>query len=540
MKQMINKSFNLIRSKQNSLLKLKSASIHNKRDFEDNKSKNEDKYWLTDKDTNNRVDIRSGSFQFSKKPIMDNYGELPQGEIPEPLKYVRDFKMTTLPNGIRVCTESWDCPTAAVGVFVDAGSRYETLDTCGTSHFLEHILFKGTKNRNKRQFELEIENSGATLDAYTSREHTLFHMTCFKDGIKSCVDILSDMVQNPLLSNESIAEEKDTIQTELEHSNKDPQEIIMEAAHFNCYRDHMIGSPILGDIDNIQNINKQMIEEYYYTNYCGNNLIIVGTGGVQHDQFVQMVSEKLGNMNKSAPSGLARPNTNKPHMTPSCMFMRDDELYNSSVGVFFDAPSWMHEDYYAFMLLERMLGNYQMDKNGVAHLNNCSKQYSMFEGWLGQLPDVQKGLGIYSPYKDCGLFGTFLQGNEVYTRQMTYTGLFIPPSYGVFVNQVEIYRARARLFHELLNIQSPADVLQFIGPQIQYLGRRVHRSEIAKRISYLDSESIRKVAREWLFDAEPNVIAYGPVEAISALSSYKYFKANTYINSFNLLHPLHV
>jgi len=227
---------------------------------------------------------------------MDNYGELPEGEIPEPLKYVRDFKMTTLDNGIRVCTESWNSPTAAVGVYVDAGSRYETQDTCGTSHFLEHLLFKGTKNRSKNSFELEIENSGSTLDAYTSREHTLFHMSCFKENIGSCVDILSDMMQNPLLSDEMIAEEKDTITTELEHSNKDPQETIMEAVHFNCFRDHMIGSPILGDIDNIQNVDKKMVENYFHSNYVGKNLIIIGTGGINHDEFVKNVSQKFGNV----------------------------------------------------------------------------------------------------------------------------------------------------------------------------------------------------------------------------------------------------
>ena len=230
MKQMIKQTLKGIKGSKSPFIKQNFACIHNKRDFEANKSVNDDNYWLTDKDINTRVSTRSGSHQFSKKPIIDNFGELPQGEIPEALKYVRDFKMTTLPNGIRVCTESWDTQTAAVGVYVDAGSRYETLDTCGTSHFLEHLLFKGTKSRDRRRFELEIENSGATLDAYTSREHTLFHMTSFKNGVKGCVDILSDMIQNPLLSNESIAEEKDTITTELEHSNKDPQEIIMEAA----------------------------------------------------------------------------------------------------------------------------------------------------------------------------------------------------------------------------------------------------------------------------------------------------------------------
>lgn len=220
------------------------------------------------------------------------------------------------------------------------------------------------------------------------------------------------------------------------------------------------------------------------------------------------------------------------------MFMRDDELYNSSVGVFYDAPSWTHEDYYTFMLLERILGQYQLDKNGVAHLNDYNKQYSQLENFCATMVDMQRAVGIYSPYSDCGLFGTFFHGNECWTRQMTYAGIFVPASYGHYVNQVEVYRARARLYHELLNIQSPSDVLQFIGPQIQYLGRRVHRSEIAKRISYITPDHLQKVARQWLFDAEPSVVAYGPVEAISSINSYRYFKLNSYVTNMNLTHTL--
>lgn len=115
------------------------------------------------------------------------------------------------------------------------------------------------------------------------------------------------------------------------------------------------------------------------------------------------------------------------------MFMRDDELYNSSVGVFYDAPHWSHEDYYSFMLLERIIGSYQMNVNGQANLNDVTKQYSMLEGWLGNFPDVTRAQAIYSPYKDCGLFGTFVYGNEVFTRMMAYTGVFIPASYGTYV-----------------------------------------------------------------------------------------------------------
>jgi hypothetical protein len=129
------------------LNKFNFSSLHNKRDHEDLKSKDSNKNWMTEKDQDFRITTKSHNLQFSKAPILENFGELQPGEIPEPLKYVRPFEMTVLSNGVRVCTERWDSPTAAVGVFVDAGSRFENIETSGSAHFLEHILFKGTKNR---------------------------------------------------------------------------------------------------------------------------------------------------------------------------------------------------------------------------------------------------------------------------------------------------------------------------------------------------------------------------------------------------------
>lgn len=135
---------------------------------------------------------------------------------------------------------------------------------------------------------------GGTLDAYTSREHTLFHMTCFPRDVGRSVNILGDMIQNPLFNKNQINEEKDTIKTELEESTKDVQEIIMEAAHFTAYRDHYMGQPILGDIDNINNVTQDMVKEYHATHYVGKNLIVIGTGNVNHKDFVDMVANTFG------------------------------------------------------------------------------------------------------------------------------------------------------------------------------------------------------------------------------------------------------
>ena len=258
-------------------------------------------------------------------------------------------------------------------------------------------------------------------------------MQCFPQDVAKAVNILGDMIQNPRFDKNMIEDERDTIKTELEESNKDTQETIMEGVHFNCYRDHMIGQPILGDIDNIQNVTQDMIRQYHSTHYVGKNLVVVATGNVNHKQVVDMVNNEFGKLHKNSPEGLEKINTEKPLYTPSCMFMRDDELYNAGVGVFYDAPSWHHEDYYACLLLERVVGSYNLEKNGPSHLNDPYKQYSTLEAYLGTMPDVTKATTIYSPYRDCGLFGTYMYGNEVFARYMAYTGIFVPAHYGVDV-----------------------------------------------------------------------------------------------------------
>ena len=219
--------------------------------------------------------------QFSKNEVLQN-GTLPLGVIPNSLQYVRPFQVSTISNGIRVCTESWPSTLASVGVFIGAGSRNETLETSGAAHFLEHLHFKGTKKRNRVQLEKDVENIGAQLNAYTSREHTLYHMLTFKNDVQSAVEILGDMLCHSNYDTYSLNQEKDTIWQELQATNKDMQETLMEHVYSNSYRGHMMGSPILGEIDNIYRINRDMVANFHSANYFGQNMVIVGTGNINH------------------------------------------------------------------------------------------------------------------------------------------------------------------------------------------------------------------------------------------------------------------
>lgn len=142
-------------------------------------------------------------------------------------------------------------------------------------------------------------------------------------------------------------------------------------------------------------------------------MVIVGTGDVNHDQLVELCERYFSKLPKKATRILN--NTEKPIFNPGLLFIRDDEMINSNVGVFYDAPDWKHPDFYSFLLLQRVFGSYAIDKN-AEHLNDVKKQYNSMHAMLGDLVDVTRHECIYSPYSDTGLFGHYFFGNEVFTR----------------------------------------------------------------------------------------------------------------------------
>jgi processing peptidase subunit beta len=144
----------------------------------------------------------------------------------------------------------------------------------------------------------------------------------------------------------------------------------MEAVHFNSFRDHMMGQPIAGDADNVQNLTADILNAYRSANYTGEKMVIVGTGSVEHDAFVDLVGSAFGSIQQS--SGADQVNNEKCVYTPSLLMMRDDEMYNSNVGVFFDAPHTTHEDYYAFQVMKHVIGEFDIQKN-AEHLNDMQK-----------------------------------------------------------------------------------------------------------------------------------------------------------------------
>ena len=236
-------------------------------------------------------------------------------------------------------------------------------------------------------------------------------------------------------------------------------------------------------------------------------------------------------------SGIPTKNTEKPIYVPAILMIRDDEMYNSNVGIFYDAPSVKDEDYYSFLLLKNMFGSYNIQDN-AEHLNDVQKQYNSMHSLLGNLPDVTKAESKYFAYSDCGIFGNYFFGNEVFTRQMNYCGVCLPTIYSHYLNDVECIRGRNKIYNDLLNNETPKSINEEIGLQFLQQGRRAPRTEVATRVANIDNYLIKEICNKWFYDAEPSFTNWGPIESVSSVGSYKYFKINTMSTVTNAHHSL--
>lgn len=190
--------------------------------------------------------------------------------------------------------------TAAVGVWIDAGSRYETPKNNGAAHFLEHMAFKGTKNRTQKQLEIEIENMGAHLNAYTSREQTVYYARVFKNDVPKAVEILSDILQNSLLDEAAITRERDVILREGVEVGKQYEEVILDELHSTAFMDTGLGRTILGPDENVRNLTRDDLLSYINTHYTANRFVIAAAGAVDHKQLVDLTEKHFGGLKKGS------------------------------------------------------------------------------------------------------------------------------------------------------------------------------------------------------------------------------------------------
>lgn len=449
---------------------------------------------------------------------------VPEVHVLTPILSGPETRVTTLPSGLRVATESWPfARTATVGVWIDAGSRFETDATNGTAHFLEHLIFKGTQKRSQYQLEVEVENMGGHLNAYTSREQTAYYAKTLKEHVPGAVDILADILQASKLDADAIERERGVILREMEEIEKDTAEVLFDHLHATAFQFSPLGRTILGSAERVRTATQGDIADYIATHYTAHRTVVCAAGAVDHDEFVKLVSDKFSKL-PTSPETMAHElvAADPAIFTGSEVRIQDSDMTEHSFALAFQGVPWTDGDAMTVMVMQAMLGSWDA-KSGIdihagsplAQLVAANKLASNFTAFNTNYIDT--GLfGVYCVTKDTG---TLFDLGWAITQAMTK--LVYDPA------EDDVARARNQLKAQLL-MSSATDTTaacEDIGRQLLTYGRRLSSAEVCARIDAVDVKQVKKVAERLIFDQDHVLAAMGDV---SELPDYNFMRRRTY------------
>ncbi len=213
------------------------------------------------------------------------------------------YRKSILPNGIRIVSE--EIPyvrSISVGVWINVGSRDDHEHKNGISHFLEHMVFKGTERYSARQIATSLEGIGGYLNAFTTKEHTCYYARILDDHLPKALDVISDLVRYPRFDKGEMEKEKNVILEELKNNEDDPGELIYDYFDDTVFHDHPLGNPIIGKSASIKSFSRNDLERYLGGHYIPSGIVIAAAGNLKHEKLVAIVEKFFGGIPRRKPS----------------------------------------------------------------------------------------------------------------------------------------------------------------------------------------------------------------------------------------------
>ncbi|KAF7330976.1 hypothetical protein MVEN_02437700 [Mycena venus] len=421
-------------------------------------------------------------------------------------------EISRLSNGLTVATESHPhAQTATVGVWIDAGSRAETDATNGTAHFLEHMAFKGTGKRTQHALELEVENIGAHLNAYTSREQTVYYAKSFRKDVPTAVDIISDILQNSKLENSAIERERDVILREQQEVDKQMEEVVFDHLHSVAFQQQPLGRTILGPKANILSIKRDDLDTYIKTNYTADRMVLVGAGGVEHGELVKLAEKHFSSLPVSPnPIRLGAAAHSKPSFVGSEVRLRDDELNAAHIAIAVEGVGWSSPDYFPMMVLQSVFGNWDRSLGSAPHLSSKLSDIVASNGLANSF------MSFSTSYADTGLWGIYMVSeNLMNLDDLTHFTLREWTRMSMEPTSVEVERAKSQLKAGLLlGLDGTTAIAEDIGRQLVTTGRRMSPLQIEQAVDAVSLEDITRVAKKYLWDKDIALAAVGNIDGL--------------------------
>src|SRR5213594_4088311 len=204
----------------------------------------------------------------------------------------RNIHREVLPNGLIVLTEEMQhIRSVSIGIWVKTGSRDEDKQWNGISHFVEHMVFKGTQHRSAEEIARQVDSIGGNIDAFTAKECVSFSIKVLDEHLPIALDVLSDLVLNPVFDAGDIVRERGVILEEIKMDEDSPDYLVHEIFTQNFWKDHPLGRPILGTRDTVRRFEQAPVRDFYAQRFSPGNVIITAAGYLKHESFVDLVKK---------------------------------------------------------------------------------------------------------------------------------------------------------------------------------------------------------------------------------------------------------
>lgn len=387
-----------------------------------------------------------------------------------------------------------DFSSVAVGVFVKAGSRTENEKNSGISHFIEHILFKGTKKRTANQIKEEIEGVGGMFNGFTAEEETCYWIKILSEYIEKTFDVLSDMIKNPLLKEEDIEKERRVILEEINMYKDIPAKYVYEIFGSILFENHHLGRPIAGTEETVKNITKDDMKKYLKKFYNSSNIVLSVAGNFSENKIKKLCS-KYFNLKRGSESFFIRWETKKQKPRIKIMKKKTEQTHLVLGGVAFSRED---ERKYPLSILNTILGG-----------NMSSRLFNRIREEMGLAYEIRSFVRTYT---DTGAFiisAGVTPSNSVKTTKAIVEELLKIREDGIKEDELERGK-RYIISNILMELEGNLEHMLYLGEQRLLREKVVSAKEIIKKIKCVSCDDVKKVAEELFTHYNFHLAMIGP------------------------------
>jgi predicted Zn-dependent peptidase len=386
--------------------------------------------------------------------------------------------------------------SVAAGIWLKHGSRLEPSDLNGISHFIEHMVFKGTERRTAEDIAREADRIGGMLDAFTSKEHVCFNTRIIDEHLPAAFDILADLVLEPQFAEEEITREKSVIFEEIKMAQDNPEDLVHELFSENFWYKQALGKPILGTRETVEAFNRPKLRDWFGHWYSPNQIVITAAGNVSHAQLLDLVGSRFADRKPSANGHSEIAPSPEPRITLRAK--RELEQVHLCLGV--AAFPMADERRFAASLLNSLLGGGMSSRLFQNIREKQGLAYSIFSEM--------------NPYRDAGMLSVYSATSADKTARLIQSVLAeFRNLKEQLVTEEEVRRAKDHLKGALLlSMESTGSRMAHIARHFLYFGRFFSVDELISQLESVTRQDIQHVAQEFFLSGRIAATVLGPID----------------------------